>query len=97
MENYESPLLSDYSSPLLTPPLSPVVFTNPWNTPAFYSPENEFDQFFTQPISAVPAQSLYSPVKDHTIAKYTPSEIDPAKDGQQPEVNLDDWIQFNWS
>ena len=95
--NHESPLLSNDSSPLLTPPRSPVVFTNPWTTfLASCSLDNELDEFSVQPIHAAPTPvpSLYSPGKGHT--RYTPLEIDPiAKDGQQPEVNLDDWIHFN--
>jgi len=98
MGNYESPLLSDYSSPPLTPTWSPVVFTNPWSTfLASCAPENELDEYFVQPIPAVPApgSSLHGPVKDHTTLKYTPSEIYPTAKDDQPEVNLDDWIHFN--
>jgi len=91
-----SPRSSDHN---LTPPLSPVVFTNPWSTflvPC--SPENELDEFFVQPISDVPPLSLYDSIKDHLTTKYTFPEFDLiGKDGQQLDVNLDDWIHFNRS
>ncbi|KAG1749676.1 uncharacterized protein EDB91DRAFT_758561 [Suillus paluster] len=67
IESNESPMLSDYASPLLTPHQSPIVFTNPWTT--FFtpcSPDNELDEFFVQPMAASQSSlpSPYSPLND---------------------------------
>ncbi|KAG2370211.1 hypothetical protein BDR07DRAFT_1370780 [Suillus spraguei] len=95
IENTDSPVSSDYTSPLLTPPRSPIVFTNPWTTfltPC--SPDNDLDQFFVPSMDFVPSSfpSQYNSFKDNDIAWSTPEGI--TKD-MQPEVNLDDWIHFN--
>lgn len=91
IENNDSPLSSDYASPLLTPPRSPIVFTNPWTT--FFtpcSPDNELDEFFVPSMNSVPS-SFPSP----GITGLTPEGIVPATNDVQFEVNLDDWIHFN--
>ncbi|KAG1757936.1 hypothetical protein EDB19DRAFT_1901424 [Suillus lakei] len=104
IENNGSPLSSDYASPLLTPPRSPIIFTNPWTT--FFtpsSPDNELDEFFVPSMAVMPSSfpspyspfNPYSPFKDDDIAKFTPEGIDPITKDVQPEVNLDDWIHFN--
>lgn len=98
IENNDSPLSSDYVSPLLTPPRSPIVFTNPWTT--FFtpcSPDNELDEFFVPSMDSVPSSfpSPYSPFKDDGITGFTPEGIVPTTKDVQLEVNLDDWIQFN--
>ncbi|KAG1874263.1 hypothetical protein C8R48DRAFT_435655 [Suillus tomentosus] len=98
IENNNSPLSSDYASPLLTPPRSPIVFTNPWTaflTPC--SPDNELDEFFVPSMDSMPSffPSPHSPSKDDDIASFTPEKIDPITKDMQPEVNLDDWIHFN--
>ncbi|KAG0697786.1 hypothetical protein DFH29DRAFT_131568 [Suillus ampliporus] len=98
IETIESPMLSDYASPLLTPPRSPIVFTNPWTT--FFtpcSPDNELDEFFVQPMAAMQSSfpSSYNHFKDDNMVKYAPEGIDPIVKDVQPEVNLDDWIHFS--
>jgi hypothetical protein len=98
IENNDSPISNDYASPLLTPPRSPIVFTNPWTT--FFtpcSPDNELDEFFVPSMDSVSSSfpSPYSPFKDDDIARFTPEGIDPISKEVQHDVNLDDWIHFN--
>jgi hypothetical protein len=98
IENNDSPISNDYASPLLTPPHSPIVFTNPWTT--FFtpcSPDNELDEFFVPSMDSVSSSfpSPYSPFKDDDIARFTPEGIDPISKEVQHDVNLDDWIHFN--
>lgn len=98
IENNDSPISNDYASLLLTPPRSPIVFTNPWTT--FFtpcSPDNELDEFFVPSMDSVSSSfpSPYSPFKDDDIARFTPEGIDPISKDVQPDVNLDDWIHFN--
>ncbi|KAG1777412.1 hypothetical protein EV702DRAFT_279282 [Suillus placidus] len=98
IENNDSPLSSDYASPLLTPPRSPIIFTNPWTTfltPC--SPDNELDEFFVPSMDSVSSSfpSLYSTFKDDDITRFTLEGIDPITKDVQSEINLDDWIHFN--
>lgn len=98
LENNDSPLSSDYASPLLTPLRSPIVFTNPWTTfltPC--SPDNELDEFFVPSMDSVPSSfpSPYSHFKDDDTIRLTPEGIDPITKDVQSDVNLDDWIHFN--